>query len=84
MSTNTNSPMKLSDLVAKMAEDIAANGDAANVTLGISVTGTDGKQYRLDVVLGDQNSVEIIRDSNYVHGMACVVAEYKGPHEIFI
>lgn len=84
MSTNTNAPMKYSDLVAKMAQDLAENGDAANVTLGISVTGTDGKQYRLDVVLGDQNSVEIFRDCNYVQGMACVVAEYKGPHEIFI
>lgn len=76
--------MKLSELVAKLAADLEANGDTANVTLGMAVTGTDGKKYRLDAVLDDQGAFEILRDNNYAEGMACAVADYQGPHEIFV
>ena len=76
--------MHLSKLVATLAADLETNGDTEHVTLGVTVTGTDGKQYRLDAVIQESTDVSILRDANFVDGLACVVADYKGPFEIFV
>lgn len=76
--------MRLSQLVAMLAADLEANGDTENVMLGVTVKGTDGQKYRLDAVITEPNDISTIRDSNFVNGMACVVADYKGTHEVFV
>lgn len=76
--------MRYSEVVAMLAADLEAKGDTENVTLGLTVTGTDGKKYRLDAVIAAPGDIEVLRDSNFVNGMACVVADYKGPHEVFV
>ena len=47
-----------------------------NVTIGIAVTGNDGKKYRIDAVISPSNELEILRDSNYVNGMAIIAADH--------
>lgn len=76
--------MHLSSLVAMLAADLDANGDTENVALAVTITGTDGKQYRLDAVIQESGDVTVLRDANYVNGMASVVADYKGQYEIFV
>ncbi len=68
--------MRLSELAAKIAADLEANGDTENVTIGIAVTGNDGKKYRIDAVISPSNKLEILRDSNYVNGMAIIAADH--------
>lgn len=68
--------MRLSELAAKLAADLEANGDTENVTIGIAVTGDDGKKYRIDAVISPSNNLEVLRDSNYVNGMAIIVADH--------
>jgi len=68
--------MRLSQLVAKLATDLQVNGDTENVSLCLVVAGTGDKKYRLDAVLVENTDIEVIRDVNYVNGMACVVADY--------
>ena len=68
--------MRLSELAAKLAADLEANGDTENVTIGIAVTGDDGKKYRIDAVISPSNKLEVLRDSNYVNGMAIIAADY--------
>ena len=69
--------MKLSQLIAKLSADLDANGDTENVSIGVAVAGEDGKFNRLDAVLTVDNA-EILRDTNFVNGMACIVADYHG------
>jgi hypothetical protein len=76
--------MRLSQLVEAITADLKANGDTENVALGLAVTGSDGKRYRLDAVLSGTGDFEIIRDTTVVSGMACIVADYNGPHELFL
>lgn len=76
--------MRLSKLVAMLAADLEANGDTDAVTLGVTVTGTDGKKYRLDAVVAEPSEIDVFRDNNFVNGRACVVADYKGTHELFV
>lgn len=76
--------MKLSELAAMLAADLKANGDTDAVALGVTVTGTDGKKYRLDAVIAKTVDFDVLRDSNYVTGMACIVADYNGEHEVFV
>ena len=68
--------MRLSELAAKLAADLEANGDTENVTIGIAVTGNDGKKYRIDAVISPSNELEVLRDSNYVNGMAIIAADH--------
>ena len=75
--------MRLSELVKLLATDLEANGDTEHITLGVTVAGTDGKQYRLDAVIDGSNDISVLRDSNVVSGMACIVADYKG-QELFV
>lgn len=74
--------MKLSQLIAKMTADLEANGDTENVSLGLTVTKSDGKKYRLDAVITEDNDVEVIRDANFTNGMACIVADHIGSLEV--
>lgn len=76
--------MRLSQLVAMLAADLEANGDTENVILGVAVKGTDGQKYRLDAVITEINDISTSRDSNFVNGMACVVADYNGTREVFV
>lgn len=76
--------MRLSKLVEMLAADLEANGDTEGVTIGIAVSGTDGKQYRLDAAIVEPNDIGVLRDSNFVNGMTCVVADYKGAYEVFV
>ena len=76
--------MQLSSLVAMLTADLEAKGDTENVTLAVTITGTDGKQYRLDAVIEAPGDVSVLRDDNYVNGMTSVVADYKGQYEIFV
>lgn len=70
--------MRLSELVAKLNENLRVNGDAEAVTLAVTVAGTDGKRHRLDAVIGHDGDMEIIRDQNFVNGMACLIADHHG------
>ncbi len=70
--------MRLSEMVANLAADLETNGDTENVTLGIAVTGKDGQRYRLDAVISPSNKLEVLRDSNYVAGMAIIAADCDG------
>lgn len=70
--------MRLSELVKMLAADLETNGDTEHVTLGVTAAGTDGNRYRLDAVVSESNDFSVIRDSNVVDGMACVIADYKG------
>lgn len=76
--------MRYSELVAMLAADLEANGDTEAVTLAVTVTGTDGKKYRLDAVIAEPSDIDVLRDHNFVNGMTCVVADYKGEHEVFL
>ncbi len=70
--------MRLSELVAELAANLESNGDTENVTIGIAVTGKDGQRYRLDAVISPSNKLEVLRDSNYVAGMAIIAADCDG------
>lgn len=76
--------MRYSELVALLAADLEANGDTENVAIGVTIAGTDGQKYRLDAFIAASNDVEVIRDVNCVNGLACVIADYKGQHEVFV
>lgn len=76
------SPMKLSQLIAKLTADLESNGDTEHVALCLGVTGLDGRKYRLDAHIGSDGDIEIIRDSNVTNGLACISADYQGPIEI--
>lgn len=70
--------MKLSGLITKLTADLHANGDTENVSLGVIVTGTDGRRHRLDAVLIEDDVRSILRDPNYANGMTNIVADYCG------
>lgn len=76
--------MRLSELVALLSDDLQKKGDTDIVSLGVTVTGTDGLKYRLDAVIASVADMEVIRDPNIVSGMACIAADYQGLHEIFV
>lgn len=76
--------MRYSQFVAMLAADLEANGDAENVSLGVVVTGTDGKKYRLDALVVAPRDIDVIRDRSVVNGLACISADYQGSHEIFV
>ena len=66
--------MKLSQLIDVLTADLKARGDTEHVSIGIVVAGEGGHRHRLDAVITADN-YEIVRDANFVHGMACLVAE---------
>lgn len=76
MATEGKKNVKLSELIAKLQADLAANGDSEYVSLGIVATGKDGQKHRLDAVLVDDGIPNILRDPNYPEGMTCLVAEH--------
>ncbi len=67
-----------------LATDLEENGDTENISLGVSVTWTDGMKYRLDAVVTASNDISIVRDSNFINGMVCVVSYYKGANAVFV
>jgi len=76
--------MRYSELIEVFKDDLEKNGDAEAVSFGITVVGSDGNRYRLDAVIGDGCEIEVLRDPNFVNGMACLAADYKGEHQIFV
>ena len=70
--------MRYSEFVAKLVADLEANGDAENVSIGICVPDPDGTVVRLDAVFSATNTLDILRDSNYVNGMVCIAADHLG------
>lgn len=73
--------MKLSRFIEKLTADLETNGDTENVLIGVAVAGDDGKHYRLDAVL-TENGADVLRDVNFTNGMACIVANYRGEHQV--
>ncbi len=70
--------MRYSELVAQLVADLEQNGDAENVSIGITVPGSDGQMVRLDAVIGGCNKLDVLRDCNYVNGMVCIAADHTG------
>lgn len=73
-----SSPMKLSELIAKLTDELEANGDADHVALAVTVAGPDGSRHRLDAHIERPEDFEVVRDSNITGGLACIVADHKG------
>ena len=74
--------MKLSELVALLAQDLERNGDAQHVALGVVAKGKGGKHYRIDAVIDSAADLEVVRDVNVVGGLACLAAEHHGDSTI--
>ena len=64
--------MKLSQFIAHLTADLHAKGDTENVSIGIVVPDGDSRSHRLDAVV-TSNTLDVLRDDNYTHGMACIV-----------
>ena len=69
--------MKLSEFIARLNDVLEAHGDTDHVAIGVAIAGSNGNRYRIDAMLVDGNA-EVLRDTNFVSGMTCIVADHQG------